>query len=432
MDGMQIDDAVAAALSYLDSVDPASAADAALGWEGLRAVSPPGGPTQISVQTFLWSYLGESVGDPDRAWDIAEALAELLDRLGHARYADIARSERTRELLTTTDEGSRQERVERAVNASGVAPEDSDLITWQDVPEGAERAMVDLIGETLEVASVAGEFQSSGIDGKPLRDSAVAAKRRRITDSVLRSERAGGVLLEQLLDHRIALWTRYSPPRVELYRDLNTALHDAIAPAYGCVRRLEGMLAIVGDGITLTDKGYLPAPVVEQALGTLWTPREWPFPVGDERGTEPVLRVRRLLLRLGLVRKRHGRLLPTARAKEMSADRLWSTLVERLVGAEYHPESIAAEVVLADVARGSCSDDPSPLVTELLAAEGWSHVGGPDAADKDLPLGDDVLQDLAALGLLVYGDDPAPTPDGMRLAAAVLRRRLLHTRIPSV
>ncbi|MET0315340.1 MAG: hypothetical protein ABW188_00830, partial [Rhodococcus fascians] len=84
------------------------------------------------------------------------------------------------------------------------------------------------------------------------------------------------------------------------------------------------------------------------------------------------------------------------------------------------------------VARGCCADDRSRWGTVVWAAGGGAPVGGPDAADKDLPLGDDVLQDLAALGLLVYGDDPAPTPDGMRLAAAVLRRRLLHTRIPSV
>lgn len=447
---MEFDDAVAAALSYLDSVDPATAADAQLGWDGLRALSPSAGPTQNSVQTFLWSHLGELAEESERAWDIALALADLLDRLGHTRYAEIARSNRTRTLLAAADETTAAQRYHDAVVESGIAVGDTELITWSEVPEGVERSVADLIGETLEVASIAGEFAPARIGGRPLREGAVGVKRQRLTDSVLRSERTGGVLLEQILDHRIALWTRYSPPRAELYRDLTGSdrsgpLHEALEPAYSSVRRLEGFLELVGDGITLDDKGYLPVAVVERAVGTLWAPRDWPFPTGRELDTEPVLRVRRLLLRLGLVRKYRGRLLPTARAKGMSADRMWTVLVSKLVGTEYHPETIAAEVVLADMARGSTPTNDSALLDRLLAAEGWSHVGGPDAAAGEKPLGGDLLADLAALGALSH--DPSktsydssgqglsgasPTPDGVRLAAALLRHRLLHTRLPSV
>ncbi|MGB7384396.1 MAG: hypothetical protein WA927_14380, partial [Rhodococcus sp. (in: high G+C Gram-positive bacteria)] len=121
-----IDEAVAAALSSLDSIDPATAADAQLGWEGLRGLSPPAGPTQSSVQTFLWQHLVEIAEDRERAWEIALALAELLDRLGHARYADIARSPRTRALLDNTDDAGRQSEIADAVAASGIGPPDTD------------------------------------------------------------------------------------------------------------------------------------------------------------------------------------------------------------------------------------------------------------------------------------------------------------------
>ena len=439
---MEFDDAVAAALSSLDSVDPASAADAQIGWDGLRSISPRSGPTQNSVQTFLWSRLVDVTDDSARAWDIARALADLLDRLGHSRYADIARSATTRAILlgddtgTAEDEATRQQRVLDAVEDSGIGPEDTDLITWLDDRAGVERSVADLISETLEVAAVAGEFAPTREGGRPPRPAAQVAKRRQLTDSVLRSERAGGVLLEQLLDHRIALWTRYSPPRAELYRDLSVSRHEAAEPASSGVRRLEGLLGIVGDGITLDERGYLPGAVVERAVGTLWTPREWPFPTGEELDTEPVLRIRRLLLRLGLVRKHHGRLLPTARARGMSADRMWRILVSRTIGTVYHPDTIAAEVVLAEVARGRRPEGSSELLTELLTAEGWSHVGGTQAAHAEQPLGDGVLADLTALGALSYAGagraDAVVSPDGSRLAAALLRHRLLHTRLPSV
>lgn len=432
------DDSVAAALSYLDSVDPASGADARIGWDGLQAASPDSGPTQTSVQTFLWMHLRLLGEDRDRSWDVAQALADLLDRLGHARYADIARSEQTRTLLSTVDDATWQEQYLTAVAESGIGPADTELVTWQQAPEGTERAIVDLIGETLEVATVAGEFMPSRLHAPPLKASALAARRRSMTDAVLRTERLGGVLLEQLLDHRIAIWSAYSTPRAELYRGLTEELHSANEPAFGCVRRLEGILDLVGDGITLTDTGFLPDSVVERAIGTLWSPREWPFPAGSERETAPVLTVRRLLLRLGLVRKHHGRLVPTARARGMSADRMWRTLVSRLVGTQYHPETIAAEVVLGEVARRRRPVETTGLTSALLAAEGWTHSGeSPRVADIE-PLADIMTAELTALGAFSFPDSRSqefsetPSPDGVRLAAALLRHRLLHTQLPTI
>ncbi|MDJ0392136.1 hypothetical protein QMK17_02160 [Rhodococcus sp. G-MC3] len=433
-----LDDAVAAALSYLDSVDPATAADAQIGWDGLRAASPTAGPTQNSVQTFLWVHLRVVAEDAGRAQDIANALADLLERLGHARYAGIARSTRTHELLAAAPDALWQQRYDEALADSGIGPTDTDLITWQDVPEGAERAIADLIGETLEVATVAGEFAPTRLNAPPLGTKTLSTRRRGVVDAVLRTERAGGVLLEQLVDHRIGLWTQYSPPRVELYRGLSDELHAASEPAYGCVRRLEGLLALVGDGITLTERGYLPDALVERAVATLWTPREWPFPSGAEPDTVPVLTVRRLLLRLGLVRKYHGRLLPTARSRGVSADRLWNILVARLVGTDYHPETIAADVVLAEVIRGKRPHDTTELCSALLVAEGWTHLEAPPRDHQVEPLAESVLSELTALGAFSYSDgrrgltSDTPSPDGIRLAAAVLRHRLLHTRLPAL
>ncbi|MCZ4522089.1 hypothetical protein O4220_26510 [Rhodococcus ruber] len=460
MKGSSMDDAVSAALSYFDSVDPALAADARLGWDGLIGVSPPAGPTQHSVQSFLWVYLRHAAEGPDRGVDIARALGELLDRLGRVVYADIARSAVTEELVRTPDDAAWLQKYRAATDQSGIGALDTELVTWQDAPTGIERVIVEKIGETLEVATIAGEFDPSRPGGRPLGANARAMRRRGVTDAVLTADRGRdgceAVLLEQLLDHRIELWSSYSAPRAELYLGLRDALHDAVEPMYGCVRRLETFIGCIGDGVTLTDAGYLPDELVATIANTVFSPneraREWSLRndpedqhVGRELDTEKVLVLRRLLMRVRLLRRSAGRLVPTARTRQLSSDGLWRVLTGGLVGTGYHPDTIAAEVVLArmivgqDVADTETSADD---LARLLRAEGWTHAGKVPAPEHAEPLARTLVVELSALGAVELSDrdrtsgsstaGSVATDEGRRLAAAVLRHRLLHTRYPSL
>lgn len=122
----------------------------------------------------------------------------------------------------------------------------------------------------------------------------------------------------------------------------------------------------------------------------------------------------------------------------MSADRMWTTLIGGFVGTAYHPDTIAAEVVFADIARGAPPAGEAELLTEILTAEGWTHHGGPVPSESVGPLAGDVLADLTALGAFTYdatrrgSSTTVPSPDGVRLGAALLRHRLLHTQMPSL
>ncbi|MGV8875294.1 MAG: hypothetical protein ACOH2Q_22380 [Rhodococcus sp. (in: high G+C Gram-positive bacteria)] len=468
MKGSGMDDAVSAALSYFDSVDPALAADARLGWDGLVAVSPTAGPTQHSVQTFLWVHLRHLADGSDRAVDIARALGELLDRLGRVAYADIARSVVTEELVRIPDDAAWLQKYRAATEQSGIGAVDTELVTWQDTPTGIERAIVEKIGETLEVATIAGEFEPSKPGGRPLGVNALAMRRRGVTDAVLTSDRgkddSEAVLLEQLLDHRIELWSSYSAPRAELYLGLREALHDAAQPVYGCVRRLEAFIGCIGDGVALTDAGHLPNDVVARIAYTVFPPaerQEWSLrndpsedqdwslrndpegqsSVGREVESDKIFTLRRLLMRVRLLRRSGGRLVPAARTRQLSSDGLWRVLTGGIVGTEYHPDTIAAEVVLARMIVGHDVADVEATADDLarlLRAEGWTHAGEEPAPEHAEPLARTLVAELSALGAFELSEPvSAPetigsiaTEEGRRLAAAVLRYRLLHTRYP--
>jgi hypothetical protein len=323
-----------------------------------------------------------------------------------------------------------------------VEPPDTDLVTWQDFATPGEIEIIDEIAGTLEVALVAGEFGIGERIGRTRR------RRKEITDAVLGAERDGRPLLEHLLDHRIDLWSHYSAPRMELYRGIEEQLHAAVKPASAAMARAQGLIEVIGDGVQLTDAGYLPPAVTEQAMRELWSTAEWPFPTRREVNARPLMTLRLVLQHVRMLRKHRGRLLPTAQARGISREALWDVVVQRWIGADYRPETLIAEVVLAAMARGKSpsqvarvvpgeglpdmsydtSDDIAELAAELIGAEGWKYGGGAVEGHDVMPILDSIIKELHAMGMLRPGG--TPTPEGTVFATAVLRYRLLHTPYP--
>jgi hypothetical protein len=440
-----VDDAIAAVISALDAENPALAADALAAWEALIAMSPPAGPTQATVQQYCWAALYQrDTYSAEENWNLAQALAAVFTRLGRPRYAQIAGGDTTRRLLFIEDPEEWYQQYCAALDSAGVEPPDTDLVTWQDFATPGEIEIIDEIAGTLEVAAIAGEF------GIGERASRTRLRRKEITDAVLRTQRNGQPLLETLLDHRIDLWSRYSAPRAEMYAGLEEQLHAAVQPAPGAVARAHGLLRIVGEGVHLTEAGYLPPAFVERAIRELWTDADWPFPARNELSARPLLTLRHVLQHVRVLRKHKGTLVPTSHGRNLSREGLWNRMVQRWVGTDYRPETLIAEAVLAAVARGESpsraarvapgegspdatayvrsGDEIAMRAAALIGAEGWRYGGEAVAGQDVVPILESVLKELYALGLLQSGG--TPTADGMAFAAAVLRYRLLHTAFP--
>ena len=68
----------------------------------------------------------------------------------------------------------------------------------------------------------------------------------------------------------------------------------------------------------------------------------------------------------------------------------------------------------------------------LLRAEGWTHAGEEPESEHAETLADTLIAELDALGAFRSADNRVATDEGARVAAAVLRHRLLHTRFPAL
>lgn len=430
----RLSEEVEAALSALDSIDAAVAADARVVWSDLLDYSAREWPTQASVQQYCWRILREQYASAERRWELALVLARLLERLGHPRYADIARGEVTRSLLSADGSGRWWSLYREALDQAGVQPADTDLITWHDHPRPNEHRIAQRIADTLEVVAVVGDLSINGLSRLSPR-----ARRRRMTDAVLVTEDAmGRALLDRIVDERLAQWSGESSPRARLCGGLGPIVHAGDQPPIDAVRRIRGLLDVIGDGTDLTDDGYLRTPVVIEVVARVW-PGQFGNQAAREQSLEPVLALRRLVMRLRLLRKYRGKLIPTVRAREVTDDALCRYLVAELIRDDGGIGAAAGDVVFGRIARDGTTGDEwetAGLARELLRAgpRAGEIPAGETEVDKrdfraEVPVVHALMAELRSLGAV--DETGGVTADGKVLAAAVLRHRLLHADIGS-
>ncbi len=194
-------------------------------------------------------------------------------------------------------------------------------------------------------------------------------------------------------------------------------------------RRLQVLFDAIGDGVKLTAAGYLPPAVVSAIFDELDLAEEWIGKGNREDLTVPVLELRETGQRLGLLRKYKGRLVPTARGRQLATDpvALWWHLAGRLplggrgvADAGWH----AGVLLLALMASGS-TEPAETTIAQLLTGLGWALEGGHpiDRRTVTALVADDVRL-LSRVGALEGGRrDTWPgrvTPGGVQLARAAL------------
>jgi hypothetical protein len=429
------------ALADVSRVHPDLVEDARSAWDALTAGEGPGSLTQWRLQQFCWDGLVRAwSGDGATRWRIALALAALLDALGMPRYAEIARSETTRELVTASDTQLDRGRssLRRAMQRSGIEPPDTELVTWGSVMGTVEALAIETVADRLELAVAAGDLQPGA---RGWRD-----RQTEITLEVLnrrRPELDGVCLFDAILEERLDEWIRgpRSTTRSGLLAPLEFRLRDEVdpgmaAPARALLKPLDWLLTEIGDGLALTAAGYLPPRTVGKALDDLGWRDQIIGPATREVDAYPVLALRETAQRLGLVRRRANRLVPTpsGRAALHDGRLLWQAVAAAVVGPEHSALSVAFEVVLAVLEPGDLvpEEDVRRLVQAVVTESGWRLAGRREPAESDTSaLYYAVIRELRWLELVqetgAMLDRRLQAAEGASdLFRAALRHRVLH------
>lgn len=432
------------ALAELGRIDTRLVDSARLAWEALSGGGGPETVTQWRVQQFCWFELATADRIAGRRWPLAEALAALLDGLGLGRYATIARSRTTREILMAADQssGGGHALADRASQRSGIHPPDTELVTWRARCGPVEAALYELVADRLEIAVVLGDLQP-GTRG--WRD-----QQAELTLAVLTTPHPAfddRPPYEALVAERVHRWVRRprSTTRSGLLAPLEPRLQTRVdpgmaAPARALLRPLDWLLTEVHeDGLPLTAAGYLPPRTVARALDELGWRDELIGPATREVDAYPVLVLRESATRLGLVRRRTGRLVRTQSGRAAVADgrTLWLAVAAGLVGEEDSALATAWEVVLAVLEPGDSvpEEDVRALVQAVVSESGWRQAGRRDPVGVDTaPLFFAVLRELRWLELVeesgaLLDRRLTARPGATDLFRAALRHRVLHAVI---
>lgn len=352
--------------------DAALAADLLTAGEGADVVS------QARLQDELWWRMPKRL-DPESWRDVIDGAAALFDELGLERYAALARSDTTAEVLEAWARSSKEghARATKARAASGVAAPDTDLLTWGTVFGGAESEAIDAVERALEAAIVAGELVPGGRGWKAQATAIAERTLEASLDAV-----PGQSWLTLVTTERVESWLRTSEPTVQRLRQgMANGLLSPVDPPPDVAAVVEPMRWLVShaaEGITLTQSGYLARALVLEAVERFdWW--EWDKPPRSEADVFQLELLREAARSSGLVRRRGRTLSATAKAKALLDDPvgLWRLLVGTLGGDDEFDQVVGELVAMALLQAPSEGDSLVELLRPALDGLGWRVDGQP-------------------------------------------------------
>jgi hypothetical protein len=434
------DPEIAAALAKLSELNPRSAedAEAALRWiageQGLAVI------TQEGVQTFCWYQLPMKWLDgDDEKLRVVAALAEAFDLLQLPRYAEICRSQTTRDVLAAYEQSPRQGKAaaRRAAAASGITPPDLPEFQWGIVMGVQEAAAWSSAADFLEVAVASGVVVPGSRGWKTRQQELVRAHL-----STARLDLLGQTYFQAILTERTETWisNRHSETRRRIVAGIaNRLLHPAQLPAGTAepLQPLQWLLARLADGVGLTVRGNLSRSFVQQNADRFG----WDFdrPPRSEDSLYDLSQLRALAEDLGLACQANRMLILTAKGRRLAADagELWRLVAASLLDGADAFGAFTGELFLALMV------DVESLPMDTIAARvrrAANEAGFRDLSTGKPPSEDHVrwalhetINPCRALGLLSAGagwndDSYGLTPVGKATALEALRARATGPR----
>ncbi len=347
--------------------------------------------TQHNLQTYLWFGLAEA----EEPQQTAAALAAFLELAEMDRYAAIAASSQTSEILRTYRERGQPAGVRagtRAMDTSGILPPDLPELEWGEIMGMEEIQAYERIAATLELALAAGEIRPGARGWR--------ATQMRLARHQLTMKRPDGPpLLERVNAERIETWAdsggqsrrslvativgdlarEPSPPR---------DLGDRMAPMQWLLEIAAGRS---GDspGVPLTVGGNLSRKIVQEAAERFgW----WDMAERSPRAESEIwqlLELRSMLQHAGVLRRSARRLVLGTRGRVLLHDPYtqWRLVTENLIdGSEFDSAAQEAALMLLLGARGVVElRELVREVAEIMAGSGWRDTGnGNPPGDRDV------------------------------------------------
>ncbi|MGH3414330.1 MAG: plasmid pRiA4b ORF-3 family protein [Marmoricola sp.] len=187
------------------------------------------------------------------------------------------------------------------------------------------------------------------------------------------------------------------------------------------------LLGMVGDGVPLTQAGFLKPATVSALATELPQVEPWMGKANREEHTPPVAALRSTAVAMGLVRKLKGRLVPTRAGRRILGDPtlMWGHLTGALPLGRQRFERHAGVVALLALAAGeSPADGVRRYGPAVLSYAGWQLRDGDDLDPWAVHAC--ALPTLDVLDLAGCGTGPIldrqVTPEGQMLARAALRK----------
>lgn len=282
---------------------------------------------QLTLQGFLWyslpmKWLTDSAHHHEVAW----ALGDLFEAGGLGRYAGLCRSAATHELISrwAIEPEAARAQFRTLMANSGVDPPGTDLLTWGQLQSLTEHAACLHVSAALEAAVDAGSL----VPGRRGWRSVAAS----VTVRTLNGPDPHGKhprLLDSIEDERCQDWLSDLRRRAEMPDDTARALmarvrsssDDDLGAASASVEPLTWFLRQIGDGVTMTEAGYLPRRLALDADERYdWFDLKPTFAVRGERDLPELALLHRLARDGRLVTLRGRRLAVSARGREALDD----------------------------------------------------------------------------------------------------------------